>query len=130
MSSSAATTFSAICAASIASGRSPISRSGLIPNAGRPRSRNHTRLPQSGGVIRRHIRESSDLGSMTIGAAFSSVECVLEEKVSIAEVLPVPCPPTSSAPYFQSMGWITTSAFSARSIGYRSSGPGTCRSRR
>src|ERR1039458_10293671 len=65
-------TFSASWAASIASGRSPISRSGLIPNAGRPRSRNHTRLRQSGGVRRRHIRESSDFGSMTIGAASSS----------------------------------------------------------
>ena len=64
--------FSAICAASIASGRSPISRSGDIPNAGWPRSRNHTRLPQSGGVMRRQMRESSDLGSITIGAASAS----------------------------------------------------------
>ena len=33
----------------------------------------------------------------------------------------MPCPPTSSAPYFRSQGWITTSALSARSIGYRRS---------
>jgi hypothetical protein len=80
-------------------------------------------LPQSRGVIRRQIRDSSDFGSITIGAAFSSISA-FSKKVNIAEDLPVPWPPTSSAPYFQSEGWITTSAFSARSIGYRSSAPG------
>ena len=116
MSSSAATTFSAICAASIASGRSPISRNGDIPNAGWPRSRNQTRLPQSGGVIRRQMRESSDLGSITIGAASASVTSLMK-KASSADVLPVPWPPISSAPYLRSEGWIRTSALSARSIG-------------
>ena len=72
--------FSAICAASIASGRSPISRSGDIPNAGWPRSRNQTRLPQSGGVMRRQMRESSDLGSITIGAASASLDVVDVER--------------------------------------------------
>ena len=49
---------SAIAAASIGSGPSPGTRRGLMPNAGWPRSRNHTRLPQSGGVSRRHSRAS------------------------------------------------------------------------
>ena len=68
ISSSAATTLSAIAPASTGSGRSPASRSGFIPNAGRPRSRNHTRLAQSGGVALRQMWESSLLGSITIGA--------------------------------------------------------------
>ena len=41
----------------------------------------------------------------------------------------MPWPPISSAPYLRSEGWISTSAFSARSIGYRSSELGVARVR-
>ena len=109
MSSSAATTLSAIAAACSGSGPSPASRSGLIPNGGWPRSRNQTRLAQSGGVSRRHSAAELALG-VEHDDRRRPRRAGRRGRAQQRRGLPDPWPPTSRVPYLRSSGWMSAGA--------------------